>query len=171
MIYDTDGNLLIGVSPDHNLNGAIFKYDFDTEDLDMLISNIGSPTGLGLIPNGTSEVIGRHIFYNQSAYDGNNAGIQTTVAGANNDDNDAIDTSKAALLPGVAATWNNITGYEGHQRHHDRSGGRRRSLRVDAGQCRQQLHLQSGQQQLARQLEFGSGAQRTVGHSRRRRQR
>jgi hypothetical protein len=58
-------------------------------------------------------VAGRHIFYNQSSYDGSNAAIQPTIAGVNNDDEDARDTSKVALLPGAgAATWANITGYD-----------------------------------------------------------
>ncbi len=60
-----------------------------------------------------STVAGRFIFYNNSGFDGGNAGIQTTIAGPNNDDEDARDTSKVALLPGAgAATWANITGYD-----------------------------------------------------------
>ena len=76
------------------------------------------PSGGILTPGGpnyptNSTVVGRHIFYNQSAFDGSNAAIQTTVAGVNNDDEDARDTSKVALLPGAgAATWANITGYD-----------------------------------------------------------
>jgi hypothetical protein len=65
------------------------------------------------IPQLNSTVAGRHIFYNQSSYDGSNAAIQPTIAGVNNDDEDARDTSKVALLPGAgAATWANITGYD-----------------------------------------------------------
>lgn len=47
--FDRDGNLLIGVSPDHNLNGAIVKFDFGNSQLTTLVSNIGTPTGLALI--------------------------------------------------------------------------------------------------------------------------
>ncbi len=65
------------------------------------------------LPITNSTVVGRHIFYNQSAFDGNNAGIQTTIAGVRNDDEDARDATKVALLPGAgAATWANITGYD-----------------------------------------------------------
>ncbi len=74
LAYDENGDLLIGASPDHNLNGAVLKYEFATENLTTLISNIGTPTGLGWIPSENSTVVGRHIFYNQSAFDGNNAG-------------------------------------------------------------------------------------------------
>ncbi len=114
LAYDENGNLLIGVSPDHNLNGAVLKYDFGTQDLATLISNIGTPTGLGLIPSANSTVAGRFIFYNNSYWDNNNAAIQVT-SGANNhdDDNDAIATDKSAYLPGSgASTWANITGYD-----------------------------------------------------------
>jgi hypothetical protein len=104
MLYDTDGNLLIGVSPDHNLNGAIFKYDFVTEDLDMLVSGIGSPTGLGLIPN-ESTVVTRNLFYNQSVFDGGNDGIDS------NDDS-AIAPDKIAYRPGDGvATFANVSSY------------------------------------------------------------
>ncbi len=45
-------------------------------------------------------VVARKIFYNQSYYDGNKATIDAApLAGLNNDDADAIDTSKSALLP------------------------------------------------------------------------
>jgi hypothetical protein len=60
-----------------------------------------------------STVAGRHIFYNQSFYDGNNAGIQATVGGANNDDEDARDFSLNAYLPGGgAASELNISSYD-----------------------------------------------------------
>jgi hypothetical protein len=60
-----------------------------------------------------TSIAGRQIFYNQSYYDGNKVAIDAAaIAGANNDDADAIDTSKTALLPGAgAATFANYTGY------------------------------------------------------------
>jgi hypothetical protein len=60
-----------------------------------------------------ATIAGRYLFYNQSYYDGNKVGIDPApIAGANNDDADAIDTSKTALLPGGgAATFANYTGY------------------------------------------------------------
>jgi len=51
-----------------------------------------------------AEVVDRHIFYNRSYFDGNDASANT------NDDN-AIDTSKQALLPGETATFANYTSY------------------------------------------------------------
>jgi hypothetical protein len=56
----------------------------------------------------------RKIFYNQSWYDGNKIGIDAApIAGANNDDADAIDTSKEPLmLGGGIAQFKNWTGYD-----------------------------------------------------------
>ena len=53
-------------------------------------------------PGGT--VIGRHIFYNQSYFDGNNPAANTA-------DDNAIATDKQALLPGETATFANYTSY------------------------------------------------------------
>ena len=52
----------------------------------------------------SSEVVARHIFYNNSAYDGN-----SVLADANDDAAIAVD--KAALLPGERATFANYTSY------------------------------------------------------------
>jgi len=49
------------------------------------------------------EVVGRHVFYNNSAFDGG--------PNADADDERAIDRSKTALLPGETATFDNYTGY------------------------------------------------------------
>ena len=51
-----------------------------------------------------ARVVGRHIFYNQSAWDGNNAA-------ANESDDSAIASDKQALLPGQTATFANYTSY------------------------------------------------------------
>ncbi|MBN2476227.1 MAG: lamin tail domain-containing protein [Pirellulales bacterium] len=52
----------------------------------------------------SSEVVGRRVFYNASAFDGNSAS-----AGARDDD--AIASDKHALLPGETATFANYTSY------------------------------------------------------------
>jgi hypothetical protein len=51
-----------------------------------------------------ASIQGRHIFYNGSAFDGNNTA-------ANAADDGAIDPSKSALLPGQTATFANYIGY------------------------------------------------------------
>ncbi|NMD21950.1 MAG: hypothetical protein GYA76_17150, partial [Verrucomicrobia bacterium] len=51
-----------------------------------------------------AQVVGRHIFYNQCAWDGNNAA-------ANALDDGAIAPDKTALLPGQKATFANYTSY------------------------------------------------------------
>ena len=49
-------------------------------------------------------VVGRHVFYNNSAFDGRNAA-------ANSADDNAIAADKEALLPGQTATFANYTSY------------------------------------------------------------
>ncbi|MBN2473869.1 MAG: lamin tail domain-containing protein [Pirellulales bacterium] len=51
-----------------------------------------------------SGVVGRYVFYNQSVFDGNNAGADAS-------DDNAIATDKQALLPGQTATFANYTSY------------------------------------------------------------
>jgi hypothetical protein len=51
-----------------------------------------------------AQVVGRHVFYNRSRFDGNNA--SATAA-----DDDAIATDKVALLPGESASFANYTSY------------------------------------------------------------
>ncbi len=51
MLLDRDGNLLVGLSPDHNLDGAVEKFNIDNGALmETLVTGIGTPTGLGLVP-------------------------------------------------------------------------------------------------------------------------
>ena len=61
-----------------------------------------------------TEVKGRFIYYNNSYFDGNKVAIDAApLAGANNDDADAIDTSKVALLPGGGrSSFANWTGFD-----------------------------------------------------------
>ena len=59
---------------------------------------------IGAIEYAPAGMMGRHVFYNNSSFDGNDSG-------ANPDDNNAIDTSKAALLPGETITPANYTSY------------------------------------------------------------
>ena len=50
--FDRDGNLLVGMSADHNLHGAVEKFNIDNGALmQTLVSNIGTPTGIGLSGN------------------------------------------------------------------------------------------------------------------------
>jgi autotransporter-associated beta strand protein len=52
----------------------------------------------------TPALVSEHVFYNQSAYDSNNAAAETA-------DDHAIATDKTALLPGQKATLANYTSY------------------------------------------------------------
>lgn len=78
---------------------------FDTGASGVLLS-LETAEGLGILPatfappeNG---VVARHLFYNDSAFDGR-------AAAANEADDGAIATDKAVLLPGEAATFENVS--------------------------------------------------------------
>jgi hypothetical protein len=116
MIYDHDGNVLVGASPDHNNNGAVLKFNVTT-GLQMggpLVSGLGLPTGLAFVASQTSVVADRHLFYNESGtggpavvtrYDGNDAAINSL-------DDNAIATDKSAYLPGAGpATFANVSSF------------------------------------------------------------
>jgi hypothetical protein len=57
-----------------------------------------------------SEVVGRHVFYNNSKWDGH-AGFTKGDPAANEFDDAAIATDKTALLPGQTGTFANYTSY------------------------------------------------------------
>jgi len=60
--------------------------------------------GNDVVLRSASAVAGRHVFYNNSAYDGNDPA-------ANASDDNAIALDKTALLPGGTATFVNYTSY------------------------------------------------------------
>ena len=62
----------------------------------------GSPGAADALP--TATIAGRHVFYNQSKFDGNDAA-------ANAADDAAIATDKVALLPGGTSSFANYTSY------------------------------------------------------------
>ena len=64
---------------------------------------VGSKPDVGALEHG-SKVVARHIFYNNSAFDGNDPA-------ANVADDGAIAPDKTALLPGQTATFANYTSY------------------------------------------------------------
>jgi hypothetical protein len=64
----------------------------------------GTRTDMGYAPFQHGRVNGRHVFYNQSAFDGNDAA-------ANAADDGAIAPDKQPLLPGGTATFANYTSY------------------------------------------------------------
>ena len=107
--YDENGDLLVGLSPDHNLNGAIQKYDPDSGAfIQTLVSGIGTPTGIGFVPSQTpvDTVISKHLFYNQSVWDANSAAIDPVNDAA------AIAPDKTPYVAGSGvATFDNISSY------------------------------------------------------------
>ncbi len=92
------------------LNDETFEQD---EIFLVILSNptgdatIDDGLGVGTILNDDEwhpEVVGRHVFYNNSNFDGNDPA-------AGPDDDDAIAPDKQALLPGETATFANYTSY------------------------------------------------------------
>jgi len=107
MLYDHDGNLLVAVSPDHQFNGVVRKYDIDdgSQIGGDLISGTGSVTGLAFIPSLTSEVAGRHLFYNDSFFDGGSAAINAS------DDNAIAPDKTAYVADGSLAQFSAVSSY------------------------------------------------------------
>src|SRR5208337_1925387 len=50
LMLDADGNLLVGLSPDHNGNGAVEELDQNGNYVATIASGIGTPSGLGYVP-------------------------------------------------------------------------------------------------------------------------
>jgi ELWxxDGT repeat protein len=62
------------------------------------------PMAAPLAGSPPAAVVGRHVFYNDSAFDGSNPAPNAA-------DDDALATDKTALRPGQAASFANVTGY------------------------------------------------------------
>jgi VCBS repeat-containing protein len=73
-------------------------------DLELSATRVTGPATVSIDVLGSGAVVGRHVFYNNSAYDGNNAS-------ANASDDAAIAPDKSALLPGQTASLANYTSY------------------------------------------------------------
>ena len=112
LIFDPGGaTFLAGVSPDHNLHGAVLRFDTATgaQIGDPVISGIGTPSGLAFTQT-PSTIAGHKIFYNQSAYDGTTAASGLPINFFS--DNLAVATDKTAYLPGdPKAVAFNVTNY------------------------------------------------------------
>jgi len=99
-IPDATASTYTLASPTADDNGAKFRvvvgnsFGSVTSDAATLTVNARVPT-----------VVGRHVFYNNSAFDGNDPA--STAA-----DDAAVATDKQALLPGQKATFANVTSYD-----------------------------------------------------------
>ncbi|HUT12474.1 MAG TPA: lamin tail domain-containing protein [Thermoguttaceae bacterium] len=82
---------------------AAGTYDVVVTAVD-LAGNLGSDATTGELVVIAPGVVGRHVFYNRSAFDGNNAGADAA-------DDAAIAADKQALLPGHVATFSNYTSF------------------------------------------------------------
>ena len=81
--------------------GVSIRYDFKGRPRPR-----GRGWDIGALEHPSPTVEGRHVFYNNSAFDGDNPA-------ANADDDNAIAIDKAALLPGQTASFANYTSYSG----------------------------------------------------------
>jgi len=94
-----------------NASGSLYSVNTDVglSQLVTIDTATGAVSTIGALPDNTdglafAPVVVRFIFYNQSAFDGNDAS-------ANASDDGAIATDKTALLPGQTATFANYTSY------------------------------------------------------------
>ena len=78
--------------------------NFTVEVEDVLGQTGQKALAIVVNPRLPSQIMARHVFYNQSAWDGNDAN-------ANAGDDTAVATDKQALRPGFKATFANYTGY------------------------------------------------------------
>jgi hypothetical protein len=104
--WTADGEPL--VASDSGFESFNIQAFLDTGASGVLLSK-ETAEGLG-VPNSTfatpEGVVGRHVFYNNSSYDG-------ASALAHADDDGAVATDKTALLPGGAATFDNVSTFLG----------------------------------------------------------
>jgi fibronectin type 3 domain-containing protein len=84
------------------ISGVVYKYEVLADNIggSSLPSTPVEPASIGSTP----VVVGRWVFYNDSAYDGNDSSI-------NPNDDAAIAPDKQALLPGEASTFANFTSF------------------------------------------------------------
>lgn len=109
LLWDHDGNILVGASPDHANNGVIQKFNVNTAaSMGYLVTEVGSPTALGFIPSFESVVAKRQVFYNNSKFDGNG----NNGGGISASDDLAIATDKSAYFAGGGlSTFANMTSF------------------------------------------------------------
>ena len=113
LAYDQNGDLLVGLSPDHNLNGAIQRYNpLSGAFIETLVSNIGTPTGIAFTPAATepATIVGRQLFYNQSKFDGNSAAINASDDAAIATDKVAFDGLGVAPISALSSYTRGING-------------------------------------------------------------
>ncbi|MFW6114248.1 MAG: trypsin-like serine protease, partial [bacterium] len=106
--WDTPQTVLVTAVDDEVEEGvheAYISHFVDTRDTDYKEAYaLQERVTIREFPSAGAEVTGRHVFYNNSYFDGGDAG-------ANADDDDAIDPSKEPLLPGETASFANYTSY------------------------------------------------------------
>jgi 3-phytase len=95
------------VAQDDDVNFKLARWDAIVTAFGGTLSSDTSwdPREVGAGTPTPASVVGRHVFYNESAFDGNNASI-------NADDDGAIAPDKSPYLPGAGlAVYNNISNY------------------------------------------------------------
>ena len=106
---DTTGHYIFGdVSPGTYFVGEVLQTSWHaTSPANAIREVVVAPhrivSGIDFA-NRLSAVVGRHVFYNNSAFDGNNAV-------PNADDDHAVALDKQALLSGATASFENYTSY------------------------------------------------------------
>ncbi len=102
VIIENDGVDPVVGTFDNSPEGDIYTFN----DRPLRLSYQGGDGNDVVLTRVDNLVVARHIFYNDSFFDGNNAAI-------NINDDSAIDPTKTAYLPGAGpATFQNVTGYD-----------------------------------------------------------
>src|SRR5208283_641298 len=58
LVFDADGNLLVGLSPDDADDGAVEKFNIQTGALiGTIATGVGDPSGLALVPSQVSDLL------------------------------------------------------------------------------------------------------------------
>ncbi|MGB2614010.1 MAG: RHS repeat-associated core domain-containing protein [Phycisphaerae bacterium] len=108
-VSDNDGSWTLWLDDtdqtEATFNGlAGHTYRFYSRAMDGVGHQEDAPATADAVTFVPAMIVSRHIFYNNSYFDGNNAG-------ANASDDAAIDTSKFALIPGGIGAFANYTSY------------------------------------------------------------
>ena len=104
-LSDTSNRLTVLKNSDDTVNGLETGWVANgTETVDGQRFNV-YVQGAAQVLVSASEVVGQHIFYNDSSFDGQNST-------ANPADDSAIATDKFALMPGETASFANYTSYD-----------------------------------------------------------
>ncbi len=102
LLLDTDGNLLVGMSPDDFDDGVVAKFNIQTGALmETIATGVGDPSGLALVPSQVSDLlVGNFVDSSVERYTYcSAANTFAGVPGVASGDNGLFQTAGAAVAP------------------------------------------------------------------------